>query len=45
MFGYWVIFFLGVYGYVADNTSIESRCYIANVTSKSYWLVFYLSGL
>ena len=25
MFGYWVIFFLGVYGYVADNTSVESR--------------------
>ena len=34
MFGYWTIFFLGVYGYVADNTSVESRCNIANITNK-----------
>ena len=26
MFGSWVIFFLGVYGYIADNTSPQSRC-------------------
>ena len=31
MFGYWVIFFLGVYGYVADNTSVESRWVLSDI--------------
>ena len=39
MFGYWSIFFLGVYAFVADNTSVESRCCIANITNIIILLV------
>lgn len=49
MFGYWVIFFLGVYGYVADNTSVESRTLRISIADGCYYAMAsmgnYVNGL
>lgn len=49
MFGYWVIFFLGVYGYVADNTSVESRTLRISIADGCYYAMAsignYINGL